>query len=78
MSGRNARRRKITPQRRTPGSYAAWPHGCVKSSSYRSPSAHAKALLLDLLEQFAGFNNGDLCRVCGVHEAGHGLQGVWS
>jgi hypothetical protein len=74
MSSRNARRRKTTQQGRTPGGCPAWPHGCVKSSSYRSPSA--KALLLQLLGQYTGFNNGDLCRVCGVHEASIGPQRV--
>jgi hypothetical protein len=61
VGSRRSKRRTILQHGRTPGSYTAWPHACAKSDSYRSLSPHAKALLLDFLGQFTGFNNGDLC-----------------
>jgi hypothetical protein len=61
MGNRKTRKREILQRGRTPGSYTAWPHACAKSANYKSLSAHAKALLLDFLGQFTGYNNGDLC-----------------
>jgi hypothetical protein len=59
--GRPEKLRAMLKRGRTPGSYAPWPHACADSSNYKSLSPHAKALLLDFLGQFTGYNNGDLC-----------------
>jgi len=66
MSSRASKRRDLIAKGRTPGSFAAWPHACANSSNYRSLGPHAKALLLDFLGQFTGFNNGDLCCAWGL------------
>lgn len=59
--GRASKRRAILDRGRTPGSYTAWPHACARSEHFKKLSAHAKALLLELLSQYNGNNNGDLC-----------------
>ena len=43
------------------GGFAALPHCLLASQVYIGLSAHAVKLLNDLLAQFKGFNNGDLC-----------------
>lgn len=58
-----ARKKKnpLSPERREPGGFAALPHCLLESQVYIGLSAHAVKLLNDLLAQFKGFNNGDLC-----------------
>jgi hypothetical protein len=51
----------LSPERREPGGFAALPHCLLGSQVYIDLSAHAVKLLNDLLTQFKGFNNGDLC-----------------
>ena len=51
----------LSPERREPGGFAAMPHCLLASHVYIRLSAHAIKLLYDLLAQFKGFNNGDLC-----------------
>lgn len=51
----------LSPERREPGGFAAIPHCLLNSKVYTGLSAHAVKLLNDLLAQFKGFNNGDLC-----------------
>lgn len=51
----------LSPERREPGGFAALPHCLLASQVYIGLSAHAVKLLNDLLAQFKGFNNGDLC-----------------
>lgn len=51
----------LSPERREPGGFAALPHCLLASQVYIGLSAHAVKLLIDLLAQFKGFNNGDLC-----------------
>lgn len=59
----NSRKKKnwLSPERREPGGFAALPHCLLESKVYIRLSAHAVKLLNDLLAQFKGFNNGDLC-----------------
>jgi len=42
-------------------SYVGFPRALINTRKYRSLSAHAVKLLLDLGSQYNGFNNGDLC-----------------
>ena len=51
----------LSPERREPGGFAALPHCLLASQVYIGLTAHAIKLLNDLLAQFKGFNNGDLC-----------------
>lgn len=51
----------LSPERREPGGFAALPHCLLASQVYIGLSAHSVKLLIDLLAQFKGFNNGDLC-----------------
>ena len=51
----------LSPERREPGGFAALLHCLLASHVYIGLSAHAIKLLNDLLAQFKGFNNGDLC-----------------
>ncbi len=51
----------LSPERRESGGFAALPHCLLESQVYIGLSAHAIKLLNDLLTQFKGFNNGDLC-----------------
>lgn len=48
-------------ERREPGGFAALPHCLLSSQVFISLSAHAVKLLNDLLAQYKGYNNGDLC-----------------
>jgi len=50
-----------SPERREHGGFAALPHCLLASLVYINLSAHAVKLLNDLLAQFKGLNNGDLC-----------------
>ena len=58
----------LSPERREPGGFAALPHCLLESQVYIGLSAHAIKLLNDLLAQFKGFNNGDLCLAWSIME----------
>lgn len=58
MSRRDRRRYR---GRSDGGSFAAIPHAVLNSANYLALSWPARSLLLDLLAQFKGRNNGDLC-----------------
>lgn len=60
MSGKK-KKNWLSPERRESGGFAALPHCLLESNVYIGLSAHAVKLLNDLLAQFKGFNNGDLC-----------------
>ncbi|MDR4517183.1 MAG: hypothetical protein MRK00_07335 [Nitrosomonas sp.] len=64
------RRKKnwLSPERREPGGFAALPHCLLGSQAFTGLSAHAIKLLIDLLTQYRGFNNGDLCLAWSVME----------
>ena len=47
--------------RRINGGFLAIPHEVLRSGAYKSLSASAVKLLVDLGGQFTGSNNGDLC-----------------
>lgn len=51
----------LSPERREAGGFVAFPHCLLASQVYIGLSAHAVKLLNDLLAQFKGFNNGNLC-----------------
>jgi hypothetical protein len=58
----------LSPERRESGGFAALPHCLLNSHVYIGLSAHAVKLLNDLLAQFKGFNNGDLCLAWSIME----------
>lgn len=58
----------LSPERREPGGFAALPHCLLASQVYIGLSAHAVKLLNDLMAQFKGFNNGDLCLAWSIME----------
>lgn len=58
--GREAKRRAILREGRTPGTYSAWPHACATHANYFILTVAAKALLAHFVGEFRGFNNGDL------------------
>jgi hypothetical protein len=58
----------LSPERREPGGFAALPHCLLESQVYIGLSAHAVKLLNDLLAQFKGYNNGDLCLAWSIME----------
>ena len=43
------------------GGYVALPHVVLRSSGFKSLSSHAVKLLIDLISQYLGSNNGDFC-----------------
>lgn len=49
-----------------PGQFAKWPLACGRHPNFYRLSIHAKALLFELLSQYKGRNNGDLCCAWGV------------
>ena len=51
----------LAAERRERGGFAALPHCLLESQVFVHLSARAVKLLVDLLAQFKGFNNGDLC-----------------
>lgn len=59
MAHRN--RFKGAEQKREPGGFVALPFSVLRSTSYAVLSAYAVKLLNDLLAQYKGDNNGDLC-----------------
>lgn len=56
-----ARTRVKSKGRRETGLFIALPTHIFTSPQYANLSAHAVKLLIDLLSQYRGFNNGDLC-----------------
>ncbi|ARO88828.1 hypothetical protein EBAPG3_014200 [Nitrosospira lacus] len=58
----------LSPERRERGGFAALPHCLLESQVFIGLSAHAIKLLSDLLVQFKGFNNGDLCLAWSIME----------
>ena len=67
MSGKK-KKNWLSPERREPGGFAALPHSLLESQVFIGLSAHSVKLLNDLLAQFKGFNNGDLCLAWSVME----------
>lgn len=51
----------LAKERRESGGFAALPHCLLESQVYIGLSAYAVKLLNDMLAQYKGFNNGDLC-----------------
>lgn len=47
-------------------SFSPWPTECGQHWNFRARSVHAKALLFELLSQYNGRNNGDLCCAWGL------------
>jgi hypothetical protein len=59
MNGR--RRISDAKLKREPGGYAPLSYVVIRSDQFARLSAHAVKLLMDLLAQYRGNNNGDLC-----------------
>lgn len=59
MGARN--RYKVAQAQRESGGFVALPHSVIRSESYAQLSPHGVKLLNDLLAQYCGNNNGDLC-----------------
>jgi hypothetical protein len=54
-------RHKEHRDKREPGGYVALPHAVLRSEEFSRLSPKACKLLMDLLAQYRGNNNGDLC-----------------
>ena len=54
-------RNKTLKKNREDGAYNAISHQFLRSQTLRSLTPKANKLLLDMLSQFNGFNNGDIC-----------------
>jgi hypothetical protein len=54
-------RYKDAANRRERGQFAPLPYVCLRSAEFAALSPYAVKLLFDLLAQFNGANNGDLC-----------------
>jgi hypothetical protein len=52
---------KNVQEKRERGGFAPLPYVVMRSHSFSALSAHAVKLLIDLLAQYKGDNNGDLC-----------------
>lgn len=57
---------KHDKDKRESGGYCAWPHACTKHPNFYKLGNSAKALLFELLGQYRGNNNGDLCCAWGL------------
>jgi len=57
---KNSRRHKEHARRREAGGYVALPHAVIRSQEWADLSPFAVKLLLDMLSQYRGDNNGDL------------------
>ena len=57
----SAKRRIREKGRRTEGGFSSLPHAVTASSNWRKASGNAIKLVIDLVRQFNGRNNGDLC-----------------
>lgn len=55
------RKRRNSGGRMTPGTFSVIPHYVIDSHNWRSCSGSALKLLLELIRQYRGRNNGDLC-----------------
>lgn len=55
--------------KREPGGFVAMPYTVIRSDSYARLSAHAVKLLNDLMAQYKGDNNGDLCAAWSMMKA---------
>ena len=55
-----ARRIRYAKSKRDPGGFVPLPNLVIRSSQFAQLSAHAVKLLVDLLAQYRGDNNGDL------------------
>lgn len=58
---RKSDRWKEAKQKRDSGAFVQLPLSVLNSRAYIECSAHAKMLLFDLVAQYRGHNNGDLC-----------------
>lgn len=66
---RSSRRFKDAQAKRERGGFVALPYAVIRSQAFAGLGAHAVKLLCDLLSQYRGDNNGDLCAVWGVMHA---------
>ncbi len=57
----NTRRYKAAKDKRERGGFVALPHVVLRSVTYAKLSPRAVKLLMDMLSQYKGDNNGDLC-----------------
>ena len=57
---------KQSAEKREGRSFSAWPHACATHENFYRLSNSAKALLFELLGQYRGNNNGDLCSAWGL------------
>jgi hypothetical protein len=64
--GGHKKKNWLAAERRERGGFAALPHCLLESQVFVDLSARAVKLLVDLLAQFKGFNNGDLCMAWSV------------
>lgn len=56
-----SKRYKDAADKRDGGQFSAIPHSVLNGTAYLSVSAYARMLLFDLIAQYKGDNNGDLC-----------------
>ena len=61
----SAKRREKAKNRKETGRFAQLPHVVLNSADYISLSYKSKALLVDLVYQYNGKNNGDLTAALG-------------
>ena len=64
--GRSKRRWQNAQAKREPGQFDAFPRACSGHPNYARLTVYAKVLLHELLSQYNGSNNGDLCCAWGV------------
>lgn len=60
------RRYKGAGDKAESGGFSRWPHACATHPSFYRLSITARALLFELLSQYRGNNNGDLCCAFGL------------
>lgn len=63
------KRARFAKSKREPGGFVPLPTIVIRSSQFIELSAHAVKLLVDLLSQYRGDNNGDLCATWSMMEA---------
>jgi hypothetical protein len=59
---------KYAKAKRPAGGFLALPHAVIRSKEYRALSPFACKLLIDLLSQYDGSNNGDFCCAWSIME----------